>query len=519
MELYPLNDTMTFNILNLPEEIIFKIVTPLERRELCSLRLVCHRLHPIATQILFSVVRVYSDDDESLERYNQIIQHPVFKNHIRHVEFETLRDENDEEENEDPATLSPSFASALLSLPTLPSLASTTLRFSPKGTRTWEYPGERDSYKNEWPQTSTFRHSLLTTLFTALAASPSITSLHLDNLLNTIDPPTTTPPFLTSAPVRAVLSRLTSLNLSIVTEPDDACPEAELNDPRLHAFMAELPLTVFTPDCAANLRSLVLYQTTFHFGYAPKLDLRGVRFPRLRTLALGNYTFTHDWQLAWLGAHAGTLEELYLDDCVVVYYAKLLWAGFDGEGYPVFGAGGKEVAGAPREAYRFYDMTWAKILGYVRDEMVGEGRGLRKVMVGSSPRWDGGVERHCVMGAEEEEDGAQRRYPGREYEDVAVAMFRGRYVQFDMGIGPYQYSAGRRAGPGLKLEEMDGGDTEDGRKCLEFMVKTGQDEEDVAALRGLLGKLGQEVVEDWEDDVVQVKGLIGRRDRFIGCSA
>lgn len=84
---------MTLNIVSLPEEIIFKIFTPLERRELCALRLVCHRLHSAATQTLFSLVRLYPTD-ESIARFNQIIQHPSFKTYVRHVELNTLEAED-----------------------------------------------------------------------------------------------------------------------------------------------------------------------------------------------------------------------------------------------------------------------------------------------------------------------------------------------------------------------------------------------------------------------------------------
>lgn len=84
---------MTPNLVSLPEEIIFKILTPLERRELCALRLVCHRLHSAATQTLFSLVRLYPSD-ESITRFNQILQHPSFKTYVRHVELNTLQDEN-----------------------------------------------------------------------------------------------------------------------------------------------------------------------------------------------------------------------------------------------------------------------------------------------------------------------------------------------------------------------------------------------------------------------------------------
>lgn len=56
--------------------------------------------------------------------------------------------------------------------------------------------------------------------------------------------------------------------------------------------MDELPPLWLQP-ASNTLTTLVLYQSSY-FGYAPKLDLRGVHFPNLRTLAFGNYTFTHD---------------------------------------------------------------------------------------------------------------------------------------------------------------------------------------------------------------------------------
>lgn len=411
--------------------------------------------------------------------------------------------QDSEEANSEPTTPSPALLSALLSLPTLPSLTSTTLRFSPHGSRAWDYPSERSRWNLEWPQDSTYRHTLLTTLFTALTSLPTLTALHLDNLLNTTTPSATAPSPLVAP---AVLSRLTTLHLSIITESDDAAPEHEIYDPRLHEFIASLPTTILSPDCTSNLRTLALYQTTFHFGFAPKLDLRGVHFPRLKTLALGNYTFTHDWQLEWLRGHRGTLEELYLDDCIVVYYAKMGGLGVDGEGYPVFD--GPEGQGGGDE-FRFYEMTWARILGYIAREMAG-GKGLRKVMVGSSPRWDGWTPRKWTV---EEDEGAQKRYAGREWEEVAVGMFKGNYCIFDMGIGPYQFTDGGRPGPGIKMEAYDGGETEAGRRCVEFWGRIGkQEKEDVVALRSLLGKLGQQVEETWEDDVIKVEGLMGRRN-------
>ncbi|PYH77003.1 hypothetical protein BO82DRAFT_406612 [Aspergillus uvarum CBS 121591] len=56
-----------------------------------------------------------------------------------------------------------------------------------------------------------------------------------------------------------------------------------------------------------------------YFGFYPKLDLREIHLPRLKTLALGKYAFVHDSQLEWILSHSKTLTELYLDDNPILF--------------------------------------------------------------------------------------------------------------------------------------------------------------------------------------------------------
>lgn len=84
-----------------------------------------------------------------------------------------------------------------------------------------------------------------------------------------------------------------------------------------HIFLNELPSFWLKPP-ALNLQHLTLYNTIY-FGFYPKLDLRGVHFPQLKTLSLGNHTFVHDSQLHWILSHSATLTELYLDDCPILF--------------------------------------------------------------------------------------------------------------------------------------------------------------------------------------------------------
>ncbi|PIG79070.1 hypothetical protein AARAC_008054 [Aspergillus arachidicola] len=85
----------------------------------------------------------------------------------------------------------------------------------------------------------------------------------------------------------------------------------------IHTFFSALPSFWLKP-ALQNLEHLTIY-SSHYFGYYPKLDLRGVHFPRLRTLALGNYTLVHNSQLDWILSHRDTLTELYLDDCAILW--------------------------------------------------------------------------------------------------------------------------------------------------------------------------------------------------------
>ncbi|KAF4974934.1 hypothetical protein FZEAL_8197 [Fusarium zealandicum] len=98
-----------------------------------------------------------------------------------------------------------------------------------------------------------------------------------------------------------------------------------------HDVFADLHKTWLRPAVASNLRVLSLYY--FHdWGWCPKMDFRFINpaeggFPNLRVLALGTYVFSHEWQIDWIASQGkrnpyGGLQELYLDDCSVLYHAK-----------------------------------------------------------------------------------------------------------------------------------------------------------------------------------------------------
>lgn len=75
----------------------------------------------------------------------------------------------------------------------------------------------------------------------------------------------------------------------------------------------------------STLEHLDLHSDVY-IGLCPRLDLKDIHFPRLKTLRLGKFTFFEDAQLDWILSHASNLRELSLHDCTIIWavtcYAK-----------------------------------------------------------------------------------------------------------------------------------------------------------------------------------------------------
>lgn len=120
--------------------------------------------------------------------------------------------------------------------------------------------------------------------------------------------------------------------------------------------MSQLPILWLQP-AAANLTTLVLYQS-IPFGYLPKLELRGLQFPNLQTLALGNYTFSHDWQLDWLTSCSPVLKNIFLDNPIVIFHRIHVDLLEDDEGYPIFPAPPRDATVYVPKRHKFIDLTY-----------------------------------------------------------------------------------------------------------------------------------------------------------------
>lgn len=176
------------------------------------------------------------------------------------------------------------------------------------------------------------------------------------------------------------LSTLQLLTTSGTTDP--AFGESHFALGNKYRFIESLPSTWLSPPLADHLRTLSLFAHDY-WGWCPKMDFRllsrGINgtggLPNLRTLALGKYVFSHQWQVDWvaqLGSDNGRggLEELYLDNCPILWRSRLLGP-VDSEGFPQ-----EEVmmAGAPHPSLWDpitvdVDLRWGAVLRQWHREM------------------------------------------------------------------------------------------------------------------------------------------------------
>lgn len=179
----------------------------------------------------------------------------------------------------------------------------------------------------------------------------------------------------------------------------------------MHTFMTELPQLWLQP-ARENLTSLALHMDDF-WGYVPKVDFRSLHFPKLKKLELGNYTFSHDWQLEWILSHQA-LEELILDDCPIVRHARN-FGPIDQEGYLVT----PTVSSGPTTISR-YDGRWAEYFRRLE--------GMPKL-------------KKLKFGVGEWRDG--RNFDGAEW--VQDGVHGNMYMRFDRGMGPTPWSTWKGA--------------------------------------------------------------------------
>jgi len=359
-------------------------------------------------------------------------------------------------------------------------------------------------------------------------AQIEISSLTISNLAGFYDQNLTS-----SEAFKRVLASpsLTDLKMLVVCEEDDASPENSVWLPEKYDFFESLPQTWLAPSLAQNLRVLSLYCRHF-WGWCPKMDFRlvnpGSGFPNLRVLALGNYIFSHDWQIDWVASLGlengrGGLEELYLDDCPVMVNARFI--GPLDESTVMIGDGPEDermqisnhgylpkgaMSTRPQTwnpAVTGYSLRWRQILKVWREKMTG----LKTFRMGKGD-WSGmylEVGEHAFSQAwPEREDGRERKE--LRLEDTL-------FLNYDLDPPPADDGYGlsiSQCGTGLRQERGDL------LRYARFNIGVGPSpwlDSDVSSQ----GSLDEIVVADDDDEMelAELLAVVERRRRLASASA
>lgn len=191
---------------------------------------------------------------------------------------------------------------------------------------------------------------------------------------------------MSSAAMKRFLETQSLSKLQLLTN-SDKYDEAAISPFTMHdryEFFENLPSTWLSPPITDRLRTLSLFAHDY-WGWSPKMDFRVLNrgrsgngaLPNLRSLALGQFVFSHQWQVDWvaqLGSDNGRggLEELYLDNCPIMWRARFFGPA-DSEGFPLREAMASDVV-AP-SAINWdpttvdVDLRWSTVLQQWRQKM------------------------------------------------------------------------------------------------------------------------------------------------------
>lgn len=160
-----------------------------------------------------------------------------------------------------------------------------------------------------------------------------------------------------------LLGNLKTLELSILTVEHE-CTRSNERPMSMASwdFYTMLPQVWLTP---AKILTTLRLSADSHWGYYPKADFRNISFEHLQTLVLDHFTFSHDWQRAWLLRHSMTLTHLVFSRCSIL---QDVWfkGNLDGDGYPT----GLQREMLPGEVTTYnYHTGWSDYLNTMSDSL------------------------------------------------------------------------------------------------------------------------------------------------------
>ncbi|KAM5341202.1 hypothetical protein ACJ41O_015311 [Fusarium nematophilum] len=418
-------------------ELISHICSHAPQKDLLNLRAASRHLHSVATPWAFRRVKLGArTGQKDHEGFVTIAHSADLRRHVREVTVDTWVGPDFEYDMNSQYPFPQDLMDALPLLRCFRNLSSLVLIFN-------GHCGNDDNY--EYIEESTdFRYRLLDIVFRCLAGTWS--AVKQEEIDQTLDIDEFTPNYEVSRapeglqvdspiPLRALTiqnladyddkrltesesfvrvmtsGNLVDLKLHIAFQVDEWTPETDMGFTEKHDMLEDLHETWLSPGVARNLRVLSLY-CDYYWGWTPRMDFRFVNpveggFPNLRVLALGRYVFSHDWQADWFASQGrmnpyGGLQELYLDDCPVMFHAEY-WGPLDygttvvgqdaagndivisNEGYPRSDVMTGDPVNMDYETHeRPYSLRWHTILSHWREKMTA----LRVFKMGRGS-WDG----------------------------------------------------------------------------------------------------------------------------------
>jgi hypothetical protein len=304
------------------------------------------------------------------------------------------------------------------------------------------------------------------------------------------------------------LPSLIDLKLLVVTEVDDASPERAVFCRYKYSFFESLSSGWLKSNLAQNLKVLSLYYRSY-WGWFPQPDLRNIKLPQLKILALGNFVLSHEWEIDWFASlgkenGSGGLEELYLDDCPILFEARQRGPLNSQSGYPGYPNLGQVLDHDGHCSNYEFPLRWHHVLSHWAESM----KGLRLFCMGYSD-WDTDKahynyndEQMTIYDGHDTDKlshrlshNLHRIFPGYDVcrgldEDTyrgsisrellfGNGMHRSRggqmqYISYDMGIGPDQYCemiSYRENDTGYEPEEGTGSKDDSAYEALMAAVK------------------------------------------------
>jgi hypothetical protein len=431
-------------MITLPVELQRLCLKPLHRNvdALKAVRLVNRHLNVLTTELLFRTV-VLNHTEKSASRFVGILNSSL-EHVVRHVIINTSEDPRGHYEQE--SEIEMPFAEAISILHKFSHLEGVSLKFSEECTE-----GDYEIYVAE---TMDFREEILNLMFAALQEAKSVTELTIKNMQDY-----QRACVLESKDFAIVRDRLTKLHLHITMEQIDASPAGDIDLGGRHTcFNDNLPKYWLSPT-SNKLTHLTLYGNDY-WGVYPFIDLREIpTFSHLKYLNLGNFTIIHSWQVDWVVAHSGTLEELILHECAIVVALSIdddqAQANYPNQTLP-------EDTRNSHHSFVQVSFRWHEVLDRFRLEL---------------PRL-----KHFVLS--NDETFLDKAFEKRN--DLVSKVDDSRYLTFDYGMGPtswlYPEEMRRR---GDRDEDDDDEEDIDPFRTLEF---DGRDERALADLSDAIGR-------------------------------